>query len=155
MPGAPSTSTKATTATFDDRPSKLFDGMHHARLAILLASVAHRLQGQAALFVTGYNKWSKEERAHLFHKLRFVPVQPTLLCGIFPKVGSQLEVDIVTKVLAARNLLGRSVNQTPTRHHATSTPQTIGPSQFQSRSWGRIWTNWRCICASDLTGQAP
>ena len=43
-------------SSFDDRPSRLFDGLQHIRLAIHLLAPKARLS--PALFSTGYNKWS-------------------------------------------------------------------------------------------------
>src|SRR3990172_11451067 len=51
-------------ATFDDRPAKLFDGMHHCRLAIIMSRRRH---GEASrISTTRYQKWYEIERPNLF-----------------------------------------------------------------------------------------
>jgi hypothetical protein len=87
-------------STYDDRPSKLFDGMHHARLAIILTDRAFSDSSTAALFVTPYNKWFKDERPTVFDRLKFVQVPHGILSGIFPKISTQTELGIIKKLNA-------------------------------------------------------
>ncbi|HQQ00105.1 MAG TPA: Eco57I restriction-modification methylase domain-containing protein, partial [bacterium] len=46
------TSIAVWASTFDDRPSKLFDGMHHARLAIVITKIGSSNSRDHTLFVT-------------------------------------------------------------------------------------------------------
>lgn len=85
------------SSTYDDRPSKLFDGMHHARLAIILSK--RGAETELPIFLTtSYNKWFKEQREHVFRRLNFLKVRATLLSGIFPKITSNTEVCIIEKL---------------------------------------------------------
>ncbi|TVR66757.1 MAG: SAM-dependent methyltransferase, partial [Candidatus Competibacteraceae bacterium] len=103
-------------STFDDRPSKLFDGMHHARLAIILARVNDIEIPAPRIFVTSYNKWSKYERIFLFAKLQFINIEPKILDGVFPKFGTELETELVGKVLVGRKPLETCLAQSLTPH---------------------------------------
>src|SRR5205823_4883284 len=89
-----------------DRPSKLFDGMHHARLAIILAKQADIGVSTAVLAVTRYNKWFKKERETLFQRLVFVPTNQDKLQNIFPKISTETEIDIVKKLFRCKDSLG-------------------------------------------------
>jgi hypothetical protein len=60
-------------ATFDDRPSKLFDGMHHCRLAIPLARKATNASA-TEIGTTRYHKWYDVERSHLFETLGYYAI---------------------------------------------------------------------------------
>jgi len=52
---------------FDDRPSRLFDGLEHIRLVIALAA-----RSQSPRWVTTrYYKWTSEERQNLFQRLAY------------------------------------------------------------------------------------
>ena len=56
------------SSTYDDRPSKLFSGMHHARLAIILSKRDDRTSLSPILYVTRYNKWFQTERDYVFER---------------------------------------------------------------------------------------
>ena len=86
------------SSTYDDRPSKLFNGMHHARLAIILSKRTSRLPSEPALYVTRYNKWFQIERDYVFHRLAFVRASTDELMGVFPKISSASEHEIISKL---------------------------------------------------------
>jgi len=98
-------STIILSSTFDDRPSKLFNGIHHARIAILLCQKAQSSR-QPELFVSKYNKWYKEERPDLFPCLNYVFSKQHGNLAVFPKIGSSLESTMIQKLLAQKMLLG-------------------------------------------------
>ena len=79
-------------SSYDDRPSRLFDGLEHIRLTIHLIG---RSVGASELFSTRYNKWAAEERPSLFAKLRFATTDVGLVEGTFPKLSSELEQSII------------------------------------------------------------
>jgi len=83
-------------SNFNDRPGKLFDGLEHIRLAIVLLTkhkgVRHRV------YTTTYNKWLTETREHLFHLLRYTETTSLIRSGSMPKVGSEIESSILAKV---------------------------------------------------------
>ena len=86
------------SSTYDDRPSKLFNGMHHARLAIILSKRTARISSEPALYVTRYNKWFQIERDYVFHRLAFVRASTDELKGVFPKISSASEHEIISKL---------------------------------------------------------
>jgi hypothetical protein len=91
------------SSTYDDRPSKLFNGMNHARLGIIMAKRAAAESAETVLCVTPYNKWFKEEREYVFQRLGFVSVASDTLPGVFPKISTSTEVGIIEKVLRCRD----------------------------------------------------
>ena len=100
------------SSTYDDRPSKLFDGIHHARIAILLAQKA---KSPSSLYVTSYMKWYKEERKSLFARLHYAK-DPGIggRLDVFPKFGSIIESSLAQKVIEQRAVLGTLITKTPT-----------------------------------------
>ncbi|MXY93608.1 MAG: SAM-dependent methyltransferase [Caldilineaceae bacterium SB0670_bin_27] len=86
------------SSTYDDRPSKLFNGMHHARLAIILAKRTSNMSSETVHYVTRYNKWFRIEREYVFHRLAFVAASKDMLQGIFPKISSAAEDGIICKL---------------------------------------------------------
>jgi len=106
-------------STYDDRPSKLFDGMHHARLAIIITK-RNSLKllttfESSCLYVTRYNKWFKEERDYVFHKLDFIRSTTDKLLDIFPKFSTDKEIQIIDKLFKCPDKLGSwTTNNNPT-----------------------------------------
>ncbi len=70
-------------SSFDDRPSRLFDGLEHIRLTI---HVLGNRAAQPSLVSTRYNKWNAEERDTLFHRLRYAPASRMLVNGTLGRV---------------------------------------------------------------------
>ncbi|MCW5775309.1 MAG: hypothetical protein KIS87_02540 [Phycisphaeraceae bacterium] len=102
-------------ATFDDRPSKLFDGMHHCRLAILLARVSASGTSDT-VHASRYYKWYAEERSHLFATLGYHAV-PAAMCRDFvPKVRSGMELEILRRLSTARTSVGNLLSPSATEH---------------------------------------
>ena len=82
-------------SSFDDRPSRLFDGLQHIRLTIhLIAPV----DPSPIMYSTRYNKWNAEERTGLFSSLRYAKTQQRLVAQTFPKQCSDLEYGILQKL---------------------------------------------------------
>jgi hypothetical protein len=82
-------------SSFDDRPSRLFDGLEHCRLTIHLIGQANN---QSAFYSTCYNKWNTEERPNLFSVLSYFPARRALVTGSIPKFSSLHESNIVPKL---------------------------------------------------------
>ncbi len=89
-------------SSFDDRPSRLFDGLEHIRLTIHILGPT---VPDPRFFSTRYNKWNGEERARLFEGLRFARSERTLIDGALPKLCSTTERDLVRKLAAQRKVL--------------------------------------------------
>ena len=100
------------SSTYDDRPSKLFEGIHHARIAII---IAQRSSTPSNVFVTSYMKWYKEERGVLFARLRYArdPGVGKRL-DVFPKLGTADEASLAQKVIDQRALLGTIISKAET-----------------------------------------
>src|SRR2546423_13868587 len=60
---------------YDDRPSRLFDGIEHARLTIVVYERAPSLGTTATVLSSKYNKWYAEERGSLFSTLEYTHVR--------------------------------------------------------------------------------
>src|SRR6266446_6976391 len=57
----------AVVSNFNDRPGKLFDGLEHIRLAIVLLEKSKAATKR--VYTTTYNKWFSEAREYLFSSL--------------------------------------------------------------------------------------
>jgi hypothetical protein len=82
---------------FDDRPSRLFDGLEHIRLVIILAerSVSPRW------LMTRYYKWTAEERSSLFPRLSYFLAPGSPIANAIPKMGDNVENLILQKITAS------------------------------------------------------
>ncbi len=79
---------------FNDRPSRLFDGIEHCRLSIYLLNVGSSAR---RVFSTAYNKWQATERDTLFQRLTFIESTGTDSNGLLPKFGDPIEMSILRK----------------------------------------------------------
>ncbi len=82
-------------SAFDDRPSRLFDGLEHIRLTIHLIARSG-LKNQ--LFSTRYNKWNATERSALFDTLQYAKIPESPIKDSLPKFTTQLEESILHKL---------------------------------------------------------
>jgi len=89
-------------SSYDDRPSRLFDGLEHIRLTIHLIG---RPASLPKLFSTRYNKWITDERPALFSKLIFTKTLPALVDGTLPKLCSETEESIIRKFASQQRKL--------------------------------------------------
>jgi hypothetical protein len=108
-------------SSFDDRPSRLFDGLEHIRLTIHL--LGERVS-EPTLFSTRYNKWNSDERIHLFSKLHFTRSVPAIVGSTFPKLYSQLEQSIIRKLASQRSNLAAHYGRTGA--HSISYSRKVG-----------------------------
>ncbi len=89
-------------SSFDDRPSRLFDGLEHIRLTIHLIG---RPSNQSCLMSTRYNKWSAEQRPELFTCLEYSPSTARIVKQTLPKLACSLEAHIIRKLSGERSAL--------------------------------------------------
>ena len=82
-------------SSYDDRPGKLFDGLEHIRLSIILWKKNGLMPH--ALFTTKYNKWQTVERPNLFDCLMYLETTDFLDASI-AKLHSNLETSIWGKL---------------------------------------------------------
>ena len=85
-------------SAYDDRPSRLFDGLEHIRLTIHL--IGRQRNGETDLHSTRYNKWSAMERNDLFQRLCYVESQACLIDGSLPKFSAAFEAHIAARLKA-------------------------------------------------------
>ena len=135
---------------FDDRPSRLFEGLEHIRLAILLA---HRSRTNRWIS-TRYHKWSSSERSQLFQRLAYFEVSTRLVSNSVPKLGDNIEQSVLEKLSRnGRALATYGVPGTPSLCYSRKvgyflqavdfTPQVLDgagqlrdPSEFKRVSFG-------------------
>jgi len=92
-------------SSFDDRPSRLFDGLEHIQLTIHLLEAAMTKKPQ--IRVTECYRWSTLERGFLFNKIYYETVETKYLNGCIPKISRHTELSILRKLWCDRNTLGQ------------------------------------------------
>ncbi len=108
-------------SAYDDRPSRLFDGLEHIRLTIHLVAPAETAPTLAA---TRYHKWTATERPTLFERLSYVPAEPCLVPGTLPKLNYQVERAVIARLQASRRRLSEFV--TKNGRHAIYYSRKVG-----------------------------
>jgi hypothetical protein len=86
-------------SSFNDRPSRLFEGIEHARLAIVLHRGRTKTDDRS-VFTTGYLKWTAAERPTLFERLMFVDSTEEVSDLGIPKIGRTIEARVLRNVQA-------------------------------------------------------
>ena len=84
-------------SSFDDRPAHLFDGLDKNTLSIILLS--HK-QESPVVSSTRLNRWRSEERDVLFSRFQFHSIPKCPLPGCFPRISTELEFDIWSKLFS-------------------------------------------------------
>ena len=88
-------------SSYDDRPSRLFDGLEHARLTIHL--IVRQPPGTTPTYsATEFYRWNSVERPYLFRCLRYEGVKRDYLIGCLPKISRSLEHSIIQKIWSDR-----------------------------------------------------
>jgi hypothetical protein len=96
-------------SAYDDRPSRLFEGLEHVRLTIHLIGAA---AAQPRIMSTRYHKWTAEERSALFQLIRYNDPGKPLLQGSIAKLSSEVERGIVEKLRGRRRRLAMYYSKT-------------------------------------------
>ena len=81
-------------ASFNDRPGKLFEGLEHIRLSIILCDKSRN----GSIKTTRYCKWTTEARCHLFPNLAFGDATGLRSPGSIPKVSNGIEATILQRI---------------------------------------------------------
>jgi len=89
-------------SSFDDRPSRLFDGLEHARLTIHLIGCRTPSPDWHS---TRYNKWGAVERPFLFQNLSYAEASSSLIRSSMPKFSCPIETGIISKLGEQRRVL--------------------------------------------------
>lgn len=93
-------------SSFDDRPSRLFDGLEHIRLTVHIFANAEPKDVEQ--FSTRYNKWHTVFRPSLFKSLAIQRTSGSLVPGTMPKVCSEIERSLFAKLRNDGTPLGLS-----------------------------------------------
>jgi hypothetical protein len=83
-------------SNFNDRPGKLFDGLEHIRLSIILYTKKNAV---SSIFTTKYNNWNTIGRSHVFNIIKYTNATKFTKDGSIPKLSSDYEKTILPKVL--------------------------------------------------------
>ena len=94
-------------STYDDRPSKLFDGINHARIALIISKKGQKL---SELYVSSYQKWYRNERPVIFDSLVYIRDLNYGAVKCMPKLGSHIELRIVEKLVKVPKTMGNLVS---------------------------------------------
>jgi hypothetical protein len=95
-------------SSFDDRPSRLFDGLQHIRLTIHLI---HKEKDKNGFYATRYNKWYSEERDLLFSNLVYAERISPSFNGSWGKVSDKIERCVYDKISVAPTACTRFANR--------------------------------------------
>jgi hypothetical protein len=88
------------TATFDDRPSKLFEGLQHCRSGIFILKNSRKTGGKT--FVTRYYRWHSANRSNLFSTVCFTSeIDNNSPARIAAKHANKLSASIFYKITKA------------------------------------------------------
>ena len=93
---------RLVVSSYNDRPGKLFEGLDHIRLSIILWRKDNSIS--STLFTTKYNKWQTVARPNLFYHLEYLETTNHLEQPIV-KLNSNVETDILEKVFAQKKNL--------------------------------------------------
>ena len=96
-------------SNFNDRPGKLFEGLEHIRLAIVL--LATHESASHSVHTSKYNRWLTQSRATLFNSLQFSNATSSVRDGVFPKLGTAVEAAILRKIYSSRRTLQYIVSE--------------------------------------------
>lgn len=95
-------------SSYNDRPGRLFDGLEHIRLTIVLV---HR-EAIKTVATTKYNKWHTAARDILFPTLRYQEGAAAFSwTGSIPKIGTPIETTILQAVNKAATPIGALVTE--------------------------------------------
>jgi len=88
-------------SNYDDRPDKIFKGLEHCRSSIIFG---HKTGNDGKVFSTHYHRWYAEERGKLFKSMSFVDVTDLVKSGVIPKIGAEIEKEILNKIQGEKTL---------------------------------------------------
>lgn len=89
-------------SSYNDRPGRLFDGLEHIRLSIVISHL-----GKAGVYTTKYNKWQTSARDTLFSLLQYQPNSSAHNWpGAIPKIGADIEKNLIAKLFKSSYPIG-------------------------------------------------
>ena len=96
-------------SSYDDRPSKLFEGLEHIQLTIHL--IQKRVAGQPVQFSTECFRWNAQERDFLFEVIQYQSIKNRYLQGCIPKISSSTEQLILDHIWNGQLPIGQQTNR--------------------------------------------
>jgi len=93
-------------SSFNDRPGKLFEGLDHVRLSIVLL-MKGKTKGNT--HATAYNKWNIVNRDTLFNRLLYINTSQINISGSMAKICTDIEKSIIEKINKDRGLISNYV----------------------------------------------
>ena len=84
------------TATFDDRPAKLFEGLEHCRSTIFILRKGKR----GSVWGTRYHRWAAEFRLHLMDSVEYTLAPERFFLDVFPKMAHKVEANLFERMLS-------------------------------------------------------
>ena len=97
-------------SSFDDRPSRLFDGLEHIQLTIHL--INNETSNVPLQYFTECMRWSSDEREILFSRINYSAKANGTLVGTVPKIGRKIEHEILSALDKNKVTLGMLDNRT-------------------------------------------
>jgi len=104
---------------YDDRPSRLFDGLEHIRLVIFLLS-----DNSPSWTSTRYHKWNSQERSSLFERLSYARAAEGIVSNSVPKLTAQIESSILDKLSKTQMTMGARLARSTT--HSINFSRKVG-----------------------------
>ena len=117
-------------SSYNDRPSRLFDNIEHARLSIHLLQ-HHSSAATLAHWATEPYRWRSVERRYLFDRIAYQQVESNYLVeGSLPKISQPLENSILKKIWKSQTMLGAYVADRNSIHETYSVYYSRKMSNF-------------------------
>jgi len=88
-------SAELKVSNYDDRPDKIFKGLEDCRSSIIFG---HKSANDGRVLSTHYHRWYAEEKEKLFKFMSFIDVTNIVKPGIVPKIGDEIEKEILRKI---------------------------------------------------------
>jgi len=96
-------------SSFDDRPSKLFEGLDHIQLTIHISQ--NKSMSSVKLNSTECYRWNASERSHLFSRIHYQSAKLTYLKNCLPKITKKIELSILDKLWSDKMTIGNQVSK--------------------------------------------
>jgi hypothetical protein len=104
---------------YDDRPSRLFNGLEHIRLVIFLLS-----DNSPSWTSTRYHKWNSQERSSLFERLSYATATEGIVGNSIPKLTAPIETSILAKLSKSQMTVGARATRSAT--HSINFSRKVG-----------------------------
>jgi Eco57I restriction-modification methylase len=86
-------------SNYDDRPGKIFPDINDSRSSIVIGKKKENPDDETIVYTTKYNRWHSSKRSELFTNLEFVNSSEVISPGIIPKIGKEMEVKLLSRLM--------------------------------------------------------